>query len=199
MPSLFSALLASGTCLPFLFSAVTGNVLPRSTYITFRDIDVAEAGGIHNVHIEYNGPIDGTLSIHFGSCGLPHHSKVHHRLGRAHVGSYPLAKRYAEWSDQRPTRFVWLPPADAPSGGCLHAYIEDELVGRSSPLTMTRRQTKRGTAFADVADAMGPWFDGVQYLSEKEPDEVFAAKTKSSKFGIIGGGMSGLMTSVWRT
>lgn len=196
MPSILSALLASGACLSFLFPTVTAKVITRSTYINFQDIAVAEAGGMHNVHIEYGGPIDGALSIHFGSCDLPHHSKAHHQLGSTHVGSHPLAKRHAEWSERRPTRFVWLPPTDTPSGGCLHAYLEDELVGRSNPVTMTRRKTKRGTAFADVADAMGPWFDGVQYLTEKEPDEIFVAKAKSSKFGIIGGGMSGLMTSV---
>ena len=48
---------------------------------------------------------------------------------------------------------------------------------------------------ADIMDAEGPWFNGVEYLQEKEPDDVFVAATKSQKFGIIGGGMSGLMTS----
>ncbi|KAJ9622609.1 hypothetical protein H2203_006257 [Taxawa tesnikishii (nom. ined.)] len=44
-------------------------------------------------------------------------------------------------------------------------------------------------------DAMGPWFDGVEYLKEKEPDEVFVAQAKTKKIGIIGGGMSGLMSA----
>lgn len=44
-------------------------------------------------------------------------------------------------------------------------------------------------------DAEGPWFDGVAYLQEKEPDEVFVAAAKSKTVGILGGGMSGLMTS----
>ncbi|KAI6829211.1 L-amino acid oxidase-like protein LaoA [Hortaea werneckii] len=44
-------------------------------------------------------------------------------------------------------------------------------------------------------DAQGPWFDGVAYLQEKQPDEIFVAKAKSQKIGILGGGMSGLMTA----
>lgn len=44
-------------------------------------------------------------------------------------------------------------------------------------------------------EAEGPWFDGVTYLTEKEPDDVFVASAKSRKIGIIGGGMSGLMTA----
>ncbi|KAK5132230.1 hypothetical protein LTR08_009290 [Meristemomyces frigidus] len=44
-------------------------------------------------------------------------------------------------------------------------------------------------------DAEGPWFDGVVYLKEKEPDEVFVASAKSKTIGILGGGMSGLMTA----
>jgi monoamine oxidase len=48
---------------------------------------------------------------------------------------------------------------------------------------------------ADIMDAMGPWFDGVAYLQEKQPEDIFVASVKSKKFGIIGGGMSGLMTS----
>lgn len=44
-------------------------------------------------------------------------------------------------------------------------------------------------------DAEGPWFDGVAYLQEKEPDSIFVAAAKSRTVGIIGGGMSGLMTA----
>lgn len=44
-------------------------------------------------------------------------------------------------------------------------------------------------------EAEGPWFDGVAYLKEKEPEDVFVAAAKSKTIGILGGGMSGLMTS----
>lgn len=60
---------------------------------------------------------------------------------------------------------------------------------------MTRRKQRRSVAAADIMDAEGPWFDGVAYLQEKEPEESFVAATKSKTFGILGGGMSGLMTA----
>lgn len=44
-------------------------------------------------------------------------------------------------------------------------------------------------------DAEGPWFDGVAYLHEKQPDEAFVSAAKSKTIGILGGGMSGLMTA----
>jgi hypothetical protein len=101
-----------------------------------------------------------------------------------------------EWKHSRPTKFVWLPREDTPSHGCLHAYVGEALVGKSNPIVVTKRREKRHVAFADIADAMGPWFDGVAHLQEKEPDEVFVASAKSKTIGILGGGMSGLMTSV---
>lgn len=151
---------------------------------------------MHNVKISYAGPIDGPLSIHYGPCNMMKYQDAHHCLGKAHVGNHPLAKRHMEWEFNRPTKFVWLPREDTPDSGCLHAYLDDELVGRSKPITVRRRQERRSVAFADVADAMGPWFDGVEHLQEKEPDEVFVASAKSKTIGILGGGMSGLMSSV---
>jgi hypothetical protein len=49
---------------------------------------------------------------------------------------------------------------------------------------------------ANGKDAEGTWFDGVQYLKDKELDSVFVASAKSKKIGIRGGGMSGLMSAV---
>jgi hypothetical protein len=80
----------------------------------------------------------------------------------------------------------------------LHAFSQGDLVGTSEPVNIVRRKMRRGKSFADVADPEGPWFDGVEYLRQKEPDEVFVAQAKSKKIGIIGGGMSGLMTAVRR-
>jgi monoamine oxidase len=45
-------------------------------------------------------------------------------------------------------------------------------------------------------DAEGPWFDGVAHLNEKSPDDVFVAQAKLKKIGILGGGMSGLMSAL---
>jgi hypothetical protein len=94
-------------------------------------------------------------------------------------------------------------PTDAPSEGCLNAYSGSDLLGVSSPIVVKSRKSRRdvltkrdNVAFADIADAEGPWFDGVEYLKEKEPEDVFVAAAKSKKIGILGGGMSGLMSSV---
>jgi monoamine oxidase len=43
---------------------------------------------------------------------------------------------------------------------------------------------------------MGPWFDGVAYLANKANNASFVAVEKSKKIGIVGGGMSGLLTSL---
>lgn len=196
-----------------LATAVAATATPLSTPLSFADGIVAEAGGMHNVQITYNTPLDGELSIHYGPCEVVSADECHHTLGRTHVGAHPLAKRHELHSDQRPTRFVWLPPKDITSGGCLHAFSGETLIGRSSPIQVKSRKQKRWTAVsernahptsndctnitqaADIMDAEGPWFDGVAYLQEKQPDEVFVAAAKSKTIGILGGGMSGLMTS----
>nr|POE69081.1 l-amino-acid oxidase [Quercus suber] len=77
----------------------------------------------------------------------------------------------------------------------LHFGSCEVLLGSSAPVTIVKRQQRRWKAAADIMDAEGPWFDGVAYLKEKEPDEVFVAHAKSKEIGIVGGGMSGLMTS----
>lgn len=157
-----------------------------------------EASGISNIHITYDAPVNGHLSIHYGSCdGQSSSERTHHVVGNTYVGSHSLAKRHSDWSDQRPTKFVWMSPEDIPHDGCLHAFVDGVPVGKSRPYSVKRktRRSKRAT-FADVADPTGPWFDGVAYLKQKEPDETFVASVKSKKFGILGGGMSGLMTAV---
>lgn len=91
---------------------------------------------------------------------------------------------------------MWLVPENAMDGGCLFAYSGEELVGKSESVSVMKRQSRRGITLADVADAEGPWFDGVEYLKEKDPDAVFVAAAKTKTIGILGGGMSGLMSSV---
>ena len=81
-------------------------------------------------------------------------------------------------------------------GGCLFAYSGADIVGRSESVSIARRRTRRGITLADVADAEGPWFDGVEYLQAKEPESVFVSQAKDKTIGILGGGMSGLMSSV---
>lgn len=64
------------------------------------------------------------------------------------------------------------------------------------------RLKKRSTVEGDVAtlsslnDPYGAWFDGVSYLQSKNNSDSFVAGQKSQKIGIIGAGMSGLMSGL---
>ncbi|KAF2464066.1 uncharacterized protein BDR25DRAFT_337590 [Lindgomyces ingoldianus] len=187
--TIFRIFFWTSSLLPYCYSS-----LPHNS-VRFKGPLKVHANGMHNVRITYNGAVDGQLSIHYGSCNLKAKEEAHHCLGETHIGDHPLAKRHVNWDDRRPTKFVWLPLVDTPDAGCLHAFIGDELVGRSTPVTVRKPMERRSTAFADIADAMGPWFDGVAYLQEKEPDHVFVSSAKSKLIGIIGGGMSGLMSA----
>ena len=184
-----------------VYGAGSTHLLPRTRSVIFNGPATVESNGIQNIHVRYNRPIDGEFSIHYGGCEAPNTHTAeehHHRIGTTAIGNHPLAKRNAQWKDSRPERFVWIVPEDAPDGGCLHAYVGNELIGSSDPITVTKKLNRRAVPLADIADAEGPWFDGVQYLKEKEPDQVFVAQQKKKKIGILGGGMAGLMSAVRR-
>ncbi|KAL3421585.1 l-amino-acid oxidase [Phlyctema vagabunda] len=166
--------------------------IPHSS-VNFRGPFKVEAKGAHNIHVSYNGPSNGELSIYYGPCSIETNEEAHHMVGRTHIGDHLLAKRHSDWVDQKPTKFVWLAPPDIPEG-CLHAFIDDVPSGKSEQYQVLKQNPKRAS-FADIADPMGPWFDGVQYLSQKQPEETFVASTKAKAFGILGGGISGLMTA----
>lgn len=163
--------------------------------ISFKGPFEVESNGIRNINIEYNGSLDGELSIVYGGCDLKSPQDAHHKIGRTHIGSHPAAKRHLEWTDQRPTKFVWMVPEDVTSG-CLHAFVDNQLVGRSTEHVIKSRKMRKRATFADSTDPMGPWFDGVEYLKQKQPDEVFVASVKNKTFGILGAGISGLHTGV---
>ncbi|KAF2638428.1 L-amino acid oxidase-like protein LaoA [Massarina eburnea CBS 473.64] len=165
-------------------------------HVAFKDTPMLEASGAQNINIEYNTALDGELTIAYGSCGMNKLQHAHHHIGSTHIGSHPLAKRHSDWESRRPTKFVWLVPENI-GKGCLHAFVESELVGRSEEYEVRRRKLRKRTSkFADVADPLGPWFDGVEYLKQKNPNETFVAQTKEKKFGILGAGISGLLIAL---
>ncbi len=182
------------------FSAclVDCKIVPKSSSVEFLGPADIEAGGVHNIHITYSNPLDGALSMHFGSCerSTLNLRRTHHQIGSTKIGAKAHTKRNLEWIDSRPEKFVWLVPASTPDLGCLHAYLDNEVVGVSRPINVKAKRARRGIPIADYVDAEGPWFDGVEYLKAKEPDSIFVAKAKGSKIGILGGGMSGLMSAV---
>ncbi|KAI3540132.1 L-amino-acid oxidase [Colletotrichum abscissum] len=163
--------------------------------VSFQGPFEVERNGVRNINIEYNGPLDGELSLVYGDCGMRSPFEAHHKIGRTHIGSHPAAKRHLEWTDQRPTKFVWMVPEDV-SSGCLHAFVDSQLVGRSSEHSVKSRKMRKRATFAEATDPMGPWFDGVEYLKQKQPDDVFVASVKNKTFGILGAGISGLHTGL---
>ncbi|KAF7548795.1 hypothetical protein G7Z17_g6830 [Cylindrodendrum hubeiense] len=166
-----------------------------SQSISFQGPFEVEQDGLHNIHVEYHEDLNGELAIVYGSCTLDSLSQAHHQIGRTYIGSHQAAKRHVDWEDRRPNKFVWVAPSDVITG-CLHAFVDGGLVGRSEKVNVKGKRLTRRATLSDVAEPLGPWFDGVEYMKQKEPDDVFVAATKNKSFGILGGGMSGLMTSL---
>jgi len=174
------------------------SIIPRHESIKFEEDITVEANGMANIHISYALPVSGSFSLHYGPCSSSQPAKEshHHQIGETPIGDHPLARRHSQWKDSRPEKFVWLVPENAADGGCLFAYSGESLVGRSESINVVKRNMRRGIGLGDIGDAEGPWFDGVAYLQDKDPDSVFVAQAKSKTIGILGGGMSGLMSSV---
>lgn len=156
-----------------------------------------------NIHVSIDEAVEGVISVSYGSCHEHRGSDSHHLISRhVHLSSTD--------------RLVWLIPEDAFSGGCISAWAEDgSLLGRSEAQQIaSRRSRKRGVedthkraalrkrdspyavamTNASGIDAWGPWFDGVELLQSKNLSAVDVSAAKSKKIGIVGGGMSGLMT-----
>ncbi|KAL2810054.1 flavin-containing amine oxidoreductase-domain containing protein [Aspergillus granulosus] len=166
--------------------ASSASIQKRSDILEFRVPEVT-ADSLHNIHISFlDDTFEGNLHIVYGDCGASSPRNHHHSLGTLSI------KR-----DARPERLIWITPADAPHLQCLHAFSDSSLVARSEPISISAPIDKRdGYAIADYADAMGPWFDGVAYMAGREPSPAVVSSAKNSSIAIVGGGMSGLMTSL---
>lgn len=160
-------------------------VAPRDVeVIRFHSPGDVTADSLHNIHVEFlDSAFEGPLQLVYGECDMQDAWQGHHEIGTTFV------KREAH-----PERFVWVTPLDAPHAHCLHAFSGSSLLGRSSPITVSSPILKR-QSIADVADTMGPWFDGVAYMKSKKESDAFVSKAKKTSVAILGGGMSGLMTS----
>ena len=139
---------------------------------------------LSNIHLTFDSQVEGLISYTYGSCSATSRHDSHHIVGHGlQAGS---------------DRLVWVIPTDVSSGGCLSAWTASGiLVGRSQEQTFRMKTRKRGVSMtADTGiDVLGAWFDGVELLQAKtnlSTVDVQAAKCK--KIGIVGAGMSGLMT-----
>ncbi len=166
--------------------------------VIFAPLHGITAGSAQNIVVDYFGNVDGELTITYAACdAVASITSAKQRIGQTHVGAHLLAKRHEAYENRRPNKFVWLTPAEM-SSGCLHAFLNGELIGKSEELIVTKRHIRRNErkSFADVAGVDSNWFDGITYLKQKQPSEVFVASGKNKSFAILGGGISGLMTSV---
>ncbi|KAL4921323.1 flavin-containing amine oxidoreductase-domain containing protein [Aspergillus aurantiobrunneus] len=149
------------------------------------------ADSLHNIHLQFLDPdFEDELHIVYGDCHTTTTTPDthHHSLGKLSI------KRSAH-----PERLVWITPRDTPHLHCLHVFSDSNkrLLARSPPIPIsTPHERRESLAIADYADAMGPWFDGVAYMTAKQPGPAIVAAAKNSSIAIIGGGMSGLMTSL---
>lgn len=141
---------------------------PGYGHIRFRSTKSINLESLHNIHIEYTkSTFVGELSVLYGDCESSTTQKHHHFIGRTEISA-----------ESRPKRFVWSVPADAFSGGCIHAFSGEELIGRSAAIKIEAPLKKR-QVIADVADTSGPWFDGVAYMASKNNSDVFVAEAKN--------------------
>ncbi|EMD88688.1 hypothetical protein COCC4DRAFT_137221 [Bipolaris maydis ATCC 48331] len=174
---------ASSAALSLAGGAIASPVAPRSDILFFKPIEV-NSDSVHNVHVDFNDDdFEGEVRLVYGECGMKSHGQRHHDVASHYI------KRSA-----RPERFVWIVPENAIHRGCLHAYSGSRLIGRSAPISVKHQPRKRED-ISEVADTMGPWFDGVAYMKSKQNNASYVAMEKSKRIAIVGGGMSGLLTS----
>jgi monoamine oxidase len=154
-------------------------------FVRFKGPFSVEANSVHNIHVECSDSTwEGDLRLVYGDCDMEEVYHRQHEVGTTYV------KRQAF-----PDRFVWVTPSDAIHNGCLHAYSGSTLLGRSTPIAVSKPLRKRQT-ISEVADSEGPWFDGVSFMESKNISTTFVAEAKSKDIAIIGGGMSGAMTAL---
>ncbi|KAK3987379.1 putative L-amino-acid oxidase precursor [Cladorrhinum sp. PSN332] len=145
---------------------------------------------LSNVHLSVERSVEGPISVGYGSCTSVASRDVHHTIGEVE------GKRHS-------TRLVWVLPENAETGGCLSAWNSaGQLVGRSEPQVLENRHTKRALKRAESIemnnstgiDVLGPWFEGVNILQNKQPGPVDVEAAKNKEIAIVGAGMSGLMS-----
>ncbi|CAG8981043.1 hypothetical protein HYALB_00008197 [Hymenoscyphus albidus] len=170
-----------------LLSAIHASPSKQSDHIRFHlPKRAVKLDSLHNIHIEYlTSDFQGDLQMHYGDCKSTDVDSIANFVGRTEIRP-----------ESRPERFVWIVPANAMDGGCLHAISGRELVGKSDPITIQKASFKKRESIANVADTSGPWFEGVAYMKSKTNDDAFVAAEKNKTIAIIGGGMAGLMTSL---
>jgi hypothetical protein len=156
------------SCFISIVQLVAGDKETENVQVLFKQPSNVTSGSLQNIHIEYANPeFSGNLAMVFGECDLLDAENMHQIIGSTHIQR-----------ELQPTRFVWIVPDNTRSGGCLHAFSDSRLVGRSAPVEV-KVQLRKRQSISEVADISGPWFDGVAYLNSKNNSDVFVAAAKS--------------------
>lgn len=180
-----SFIAASTAALTLTGSTLASPVAARSDTVFFKGPLEIHQDSVHNIHVGFNDEaFEGDVRVVYGDCDMAEESHRHHEVGTTYITR-----------DAHPDRFVWVVPDGTVQNGCLHAYSNSRLIGRSEPISVNKPKIKRED-MSQISDATGPWFDGVAYLAEKNNTSAFVAVAKSKKIGIVGGGISGLFTGM---
>ncbi|KAG7140609.1 L-amino-acid oxidase like protein [Verticillium longisporum] len=156
--------------------------------IRFHGLDGVSSESVHNIHVTYEDNFPhGNVHIVYGECNPKSTNHYQHEVASL------FTRREAA-----PDRLVWVVPHDVRQEGCLHAYSEGRLLGRSEPISFSDPLRKRQTLH-ETGDSNGLWFNGVKYLNSTKKASLSTAEAKSKKIAIVGGGMAGLMTSLLLT
>lgn len=170
-----------------LLSTQQATGMPTSSHtnlVSFHQLSNVARDSLHSIHLTIANEFEGHLRLVYGACDMVDVEHRHHDI------SSTILKR-----DTYPDRFVWVVPEDVQSFDCVHAYAGTTKVGMSPPVAVIEPLHKR-ESISEVADMSGPWFDGVATMASKENTDVYVSEAKSKSIAIVGGGMSGLLTSL---
>ncbi|KAG9254385.1 uncharacterized protein F5Z01DRAFT_681435 [Emericellopsis atlantica] len=180
---------SKATWLPFfaLGYGILATPTPHDT-ISFHGLFDITSESVHNVHLKYSDRVPlGDVRVVYGDCTTMSPHDFHHEVAS-----------FSAKSGLTPDRIVWVVPHDIMENGCLHAYFENGLVGRSEPVKLSSPLSKR-QSLDEIGDSNGLWFNGVKYLNSTKKTSVSVEEAKNKRIAIVGGGMSGLMTSLLLT
>ena len=185
--------------LPFILAAVSSSS-PTPLPLIIETRHALSASSPANIHLYPRSEStsyskDSEVKVTFGSC----ESSSPHDASHQHITFTSCSKAYT--GDHR---LIWLVPEDTPSNGCLSAWetSSGRLLARSAALDVSNslRRRKLGKRITmgpeNGIDPNGPWFDGVELLKSINLTEVRVTEAKNKRIGIVGAGMSGLMTGL---
>lgn len=174
--------------------------------------------GIANIHVEVVAASTGTVHVSYGGCGALSQKETHHDVAK---GVQVLVSSRLVWRVPDDSPGGGCLAAWDSGTGALVARSAALNIGVKRKRSFRPALGRRGAPAVKMdnssgIDTAGPWFDGVAYLQGRNVSQVDVEEAKSKRMpsfppsvvrafandcvkgiGIIGGGMSGLMTAVW--